>query len=63
MMMIIIIHRGSTDANCRDTPTGHKFNTIPHSYQSPEISSEWHIANKNQSSQEPEGKMRSKKAT
>jgi hypothetical protein len=53
--------RGSTDANCQDTPTQHKFNTVPHSHQSPEISSEQHEANKNHNSQETEGNMGSKK--
>jgi hypothetical protein len=34
------IYRRSTDANCQDTPTQHKLNTVPYSHQSPEISSE-----------------------
>jgi hypothetical protein len=38
-----------------------KLNTVPHSHQSPEISSERHEANKNHNSQETEGKMGSKK--
>jgi hypothetical protein len=37
------------------------FHTVPHSHQSPEISSERHEANKNHNSQEPEGKMGSKR--
>jgi hypothetical protein len=36
-------------------------NTVPHSHQSPKISSERHEANKNLNNQEPEGKMGSKK--
>jgi hypothetical protein len=32
----------------------HKHNTVPHSHQSPEISSERHEANKNHNSQAPE---------
>jgi hypothetical protein len=39
----------------------HKLNTVPHSHQSPQISSERHEANKNHNSQEPEAKMGSKK--
>jgi hypothetical protein len=35
-------------------------NTVPHSHQYPEISSERQEANKNHTSQEPEGKMGSK---
>jgi hypothetical protein len=35
--------------------------TLPHSHQSPEISSEGHEANKKHNSQETEGKMGSKK--
>jgi hypothetical protein len=48
MMMIIIII------------ITQKLNTVPHSHQSPEISSERHEANKNHNSKETEGKMGSK---
>jgi hypothetical protein len=30
MMIICGTYRGSTDANCQDTPTQHMFSTVPH---------------------------------
>jgi hypothetical protein len=40
IIIIIIITINDPHANCQDTPTQHKLNTVPHSHQSPEISSE-----------------------